>query len=507
MPHLYLLICLTTFGIPLEAPATASDHQTAPVKAYRVIFNSDGHAVFKDAHGNLDQWISNLFSPLEESDVDALFWCDGAGGNTANYDSQVLERNGFRSGKTDPVLQKLIEQGNDPPAVVVREAKKRKLDVFFSFRINDIHDAFLPEERPTFKVEHPEWLIGKQKYGTVTSYETALNFAVDAVRDLKFRVVEEIFSKYDFDGLEIDFLRSAPYFFPGTEHNNAPLLTKLLKRIRKHLNKRSKERGKPIRLAVRVDETLAGCRNDGFEVAKWIDQKLIDYLILGSGVIDIEIAEFQNLAHSRGILVYPCLYGWPSRYSPIPQSLAAGTALTYWNQGADGIYLFNWFPHSDNNSEQTGDWMTSMLSQIGNPVQLRNKQDQLMFAVDRGRPSGEYPNNCLHCVLPQELVLDQYLSLRLRVGERFDAQARPAALKLQIQIDNLHPDDQISVSLANEPLNTWRPVGKDRLETDILASQIKKGDNFLRITLTKCSDSSGQPRIARAVELHVSQKN
>ena len=135
MPHLYLLICLTTFGIPLEAPATASDHQTAPVKAYRVIFNSDGHAVFKDAHGNLDQWISNLFSPLEESDVDALFWCDGAGGNTANYDSQVLERNGFRSGKTDPVLQKLIEQGNDPPAVVVREAKKRKLDVFFSFRI------------------------------------------------------------------------------------------------------------------------------------------------------------------------------------------------------------------------------------------------------------------------------------------------------------------------------------------------------------------------------------
>ena len=130
-----------------------------------------------------------------------------------------------------------------------------------------------------------------------------------------------------------------------------------------------------------------------------------------------------------------------------------------------------------------------------------------MFAVDRGRPSGEYPNNWLHCVLPQELVLDQFLSLRLRVGERFDTQERPAALKLQIQIDNLHPEDQISVSLENETLNTWRTVGKDRLETDILASQIEKGDNFLRITLTKCSDSSGQPRIARAVELHVSQKN
>ena len=124
----------------------------------------------------------------------------------------------------------------------MREAKKRGLDVFYSFRINDIHDSFTPDELATFKVEHPEWLIGERKYGDVTSFRTPLNFAIPEVRELKFRVIEELFKKYDFDGLEIDFLRSAPYFLPGEEAKNAHLLTELLQRVRKHLDERGRQR-------------------------------------------------------------------------------------------------------------------------------------------------------------------------------------------------------------------------------------------------------------------------
>ena len=51
---------------------------------YRVIFNCDGYSTFKDAQGNMGHWLENLFKPLENSHVDAIFWCDGAGGNTAN---------------------------------------------------------------------------------------------------------------------------------------------------------------------------------------------------------------------------------------------------------------------------------------------------------------------------------------------------------------------------------------------------------------------------------------
>ncbi len=52
-------------------------------------------------------------------------------------------------------------EGNDPPKVVVREAHKRGLDVFWSFRMNDIHDGHLANEFSTFKEEHPEWILGQ----------------------------------------------------------------------------------------------------------------------------------------------------------------------------------------------------------------------------------------------------------------------------------------------------------------------------------------------------------
>lgn len=497
---LILLLGLWTLGLP---QVQAADKNTRPPRRYRVIFNSDGHGVFKDAKGDLGQWIENLFGPLENSQVDALFWCDGAGGNTANYDSRVLERNGARSGKIDPALTKLIAEGNDPPRVVVREAHKRKLDVFYSFRVNDIHDAFLVEERPTFKIEHPEWLIGKKKYGSVTSYATALNFAVKEVRDLKFRVVEELFAKYDFDGLELDLLRSAPYFLPGTERKNAALLTAWIRRIREHLQRRGRQRNRPIRLAIRVDETLSACQSNGFDIPGWLGQGLVDYLVLGSGVIDIEIGEFKRLATPRGVPIYPCLYGWPSRYSPIPRPLAAAIALTYWHQGADGIYLFNWFPHAKNNSENNGAWMAGMLDRLGDPARLRAGESRLMFAVDRGRPAGEYPHNWLHCVLPETLVPHKSLALRLRVGEDLARTAAAATITLQVQVDHLQAGDRIAVSIGGKPITAWTPAGKDRLQAGVEARLLKQGDNRVSLALTRRADSSKKPRIARAVELHV----
>ena len=99
--------------------------------------------------------------------------------------------------------------------------------------------------------------------GDVTGFPTSLNFSVPQVRALKFRVIGEIFRKYDFDGLEIDFLRSAPYFLPGEEAKHAHLVTERRRRVRKHLIERGTQRGRPIRRAARVEGSLASCRKDG----------------------------------------------------------------------------------------------------------------------------------------------------------------------------------------------------------------------------------------------------
>lgn len=489
--------------VVLFGSVALAEGQRERVKPYRVIFNCDGHAVAKDSKGELSQWIENLFGPLAESHVDALFWCDGAGGNTANYVSEVLEPTGQRVGKPRPYIAKWINEGHDPPEVVVREAKKRGLDVFYSFRINDIHDAFMPDELPTFKIEHPEWLIGEKPYGDVTSYRTALNFAFPEVRELKFRVIEEIFRKYDFDGLEIDFLRGAPYFLPGKEPENAHLLTEMLGRVREHLDQRGRERGRPIRLAVRVDESLEACRLDGFDVAAWIEQRLIDYVILGSGVMDIEVEEFKELAGPKGIPVYPCLYGWPSKYSPIPAELAAGLALNYWRQGADGVYLFNWFPHSENNSEASGRYMSGLLKQLGDPDVLRAQKRRLMFAADRGRPGKCYPHNWMHCILPAALPTEGGLEVSIRVGEDFQKAAEAPALTLRAEIENLQEGDRVEIEFNGSPVEGLHRSDERWLTAAIKPDQVAQGRNNVTLKLRKRSSKSADPRTVTALELDV----
>ena len=83
-----LILAFTFIAVVAGSVGHAGENRE-PVKRYRVIFNCDGHAVCKDAKGDLNQWIENLFGPLKKSHVEALFWCDGAGGNTANYESDV----------------------------------------------------------------------------------------------------------------------------------------------------------------------------------------------------------------------------------------------------------------------------------------------------------------------------------------------------------------------------------------------------------------------------------
>lgn len=322
----------------------------------------------------------------------------------------------------------------------MRQARKHQLDVFYSLRINDTHDDFIPEEFPAFKAQHPEWTIGE---GHPYGIKTALNFAVPEVRALKLAIVQELFAKYDFDGLELDFMRSTPLFIPGEEPQNAPLLTDFLRAVRQHLRERGQQRGRPIELAVRVDENLEACHLDGFDVAGWVREGLVDILILGSGAIDIAIEEFKALAEGTAVLIYPCLYGWPSRYTPIPAELARGLAANYWFQGADGIYAFNWFPHEANKRYQA-----PLLSEIGDPQALQGKP--MMFAADRGRPQRDYPHNWLYAVLPFTLIGGNEITVPIMVGADLTSPV-PADLAMTIECDNLPSPAALQVQIDPRP--------------------------------------------------------
>ena len=111
----------------LNVPDADIEQATRPTrrKPYRLIYQMAPTATLnrtKDADDYL-----KVFGFLEDSHVDALFWGDGAGGNTANYESDVLELTGARIGKVKPIVLKLIREGNDLPKIVPPAVKKLSL--------------------------------------------------------------------------------------------------------------------------------------------------------------------------------------------------------------------------------------------------------------------------------------------------------------------------------------------------------------------------------------------
>jgi len=451
-----------------------------------------------------DDYIKYIVGFLKDSHVDALFWGDGTTNNTANWDSDVLELNGERIGKVRPFLLKLIREGNDPPKIIPPAVKKLGIDIFFSFRINDAHDSFGSQAGlPTYKVEHPEWLIGKSSY-----HHRNLNFAVPEVRDIKFAVIEEIFRKYDFDGLEIDFMRHPPHFIPGTEPENAHILTRFLRRVRKHLDQRGKERGRPIMLAVRVDDSLKACHLDGFDVATWIKEEIIDIIIMGSGAIDIEVEEFKKLAKGTNVQVYPCLYGYPSKYRPTSPEMHRAWAANYWHQGADGIYTFNWNTHSYvHRPEQTRKaYQPGLLREVDNPELLRGKNK--IFTADRHplltrrtaaspRHHRHYPHSWMHTVLPVTLETGkQTEDVPIMVGEDLTKAPVPKNIVLKINCEDLSDEDELEIELNGSRLSKLSRYSS-WLRIPLKPNQLKLGRNQVTLLLVE-----GELTVT-ALEIHV----
>ena len=321
----------------------------------------------------------------------------------AEYQSNVLEWPGqadrfrFPESRTwhggievDPKDQylnpkSLADSGHNPPQIIVDECRRRGMRAFVSLRMNDIHDGQHPRgalpnpELPTFKRLNPDWLVPD------LDWWSALNFEVAPVRELKLRVIEEFFDRWDFDGIELDWLRHTFYFPRGLEREKGKYLTEFMRAVRRSLRQRAAERGRPIEIAVRVPERVEWCLEGGFEVPTWIREGLVDFLILGQGLTECRgLSGFRELMGSRRLPIYPSLYPFGNGYPIYPDEVIRGSAANLWRDGADGLYTFNWFFY--------GNWRSRLLREIADPGPA-SQQGQALHpgAAFRGPPYGTLP--------------------------------------------------------------------------------------------------------------------
>jgi len=445
-----------------------------PVKQYRFIYNRDGCASYGKFDGDAEKWVEHEFSRLEGSAVDLVAWCFD-GGNTAEYDSDILKNPGdadLEDGYDLPdrdlnqtsfrraydALKKMIKEGNDPPNVIIKAARDRGMDIFVSYRMNDTHDSKgtfknpkLPNpEFADFKREHPEWLIGdmtyKTKYGNYFIHRgwSGLNFAVPEVRELKLAVIKEYFDKYDFDGIELDLTTQTPYFRPSYGYRNQYLMSDFLRSVRRALDRRGDERGRPIVVAAHVFESPIENELYGFDIKNWVQEGLIDMLTIGRGNQQMDLEAFHQIVDGSHVRIYPCVYRPDEGYD-----VARGWASVYWQQGVDGLYSFNWGYTDPPGQAET-------IRDISDPTVLMHRDKTFRLEPGVHNPVYWKLHALLFNMLPVELHpthSETPLVLPLRIGDDLAKQKEMVQdLRLQIQLQNASGRDEVHVFVNGNDL-------------------------------------------------------
>ena len=234
-----------------------------------------------------------------------------------------------------------FEAGIDPYAVMLAEAKKRGLEALLTFRMNDAHgNDFL---RTKFWEDHPDYRI---KGG-------ALNFGVAEVREYVFRLIEEAVKRYDSDGIELDFQRFPTYFTDGTTEERVQKINQLVERVRKMVDEVAKERGRDLIVAARIPSDYGNSPPSyetalaiGCDPATWAKNGWVDFLVVTEFYFqryDLPIAPWKELITE--VPIYGSIECTEGR--GIENWLTADKyrreAKHLWADGADGIYLFNFF--------------------------------------------------------------------------------------------------------------------------------------------------------------------
>ena len=96
---------------------------------------------------------------------------------------------------------------------------------------------------------------------------------------------------------------------------------------------------------------MADSRRIGLDVDEWIETGLVDIVVVGGGFISFEtpVDEFVRAAASTPCLVYGCIEA--TRHSD--RHFLRALALRWLTDGADGIYLYNFYTMSPEWNRQT----------------------------------------------------------------------------------------------------------------------------------------------------------
>ena len=264
-------------------------------------------------------------------------------------------RAGFR--RMTHSMWALDRQGVDYPARIVARCRERGISPWISIRMNDCHD--------NDNLAHPfhgdlwrqERLFRGEGGGVSRYFARCLDYARSEVRDMYRALIEECIRRYDPDGMELDFLREPYLFAPGAEAEGAGILHEWIRDIRRLTDRAGTERGRPMRLGVRVPSCVDTARSWGLDAVAWARDGLVDLVVptprWATLEFDMPLDEWREQLAGTGVTLAGGLEalcqpipGGARAHASVEHATGAATAVLY--AGADAVYLFNHFGYPVN---------------------------------------------------------------------------------------------------------------------------------------------------------------
>jgi len=486
----------------------------------RIIYNNDGNDIFNNRHATPEDFLAERILPALNTQVDSIFYCTGVT-SLYDHDTDVAERSddfqdvmGFEAQQSinrRANMHMLREAGVDSLSLVTQRVHDAGLEVFWTHRINDIHDSFTEWLFSKWKREHPEYLMGVPE--DIQRYEishprymwSTLDFERPEVLYYLYLVTEEVCQKYDIDGIEIDYFRHPLFFRPNLEYMPATpaqveIMTAFQRRCYEMAQREGERRGRPILVAAHVPLSVEKCMHVGIDIERWLQDGLLDVLITGSGYqpLSMPVKQMVELGHAYDVPVYPIIsasgmeqWGGHTVGRPMDTDVSVpaleawrGAASNIWQSGADGISLFNWFPGQSNDP---------LFTTLGDPETLSGLEK--IFGIDNTR-------EFFGC-LEQAVVQDQILPVEIDASGEIrkvnliveddvagaDAAGRLKSVSLHVQYTSLLTVDVIILALNGTLVEPESQISEDgwityrpepelyQVGDNVLSFQIKQGGN------------------------------
>lgn len=397
---------------------------------------------------------------------------------------------------------RLEKEGTDLIRATLTRARKSGMQTMLTLRMNDLHFTDTAIDCPVAYNEwwaaHPELHTGDPSQGWHSA--GAYDFAHKEVRDRKVAVIKEQIARYGAltDVYLVDFMRFFCYFRRGEGAKHADDMTQMMREIRQVIQLEGQKAGHPIKLAVRVAPSIGENMGKGLDIRQWLQENLIDLLSVGIHIRIEPNMPIRQLKADLGNDLHVPLYASTDMVTyqenePVSEGMMRGFCMHALAQGADGVYLFNYFFNDYNrgryHTEPGGQTCRiphpRMLHELGSRETLEGR-NKIYWLSDGKREYGLRPNTPLPlCVQPQ-----QQAEVSLFVGDRVDSirpkelilfyrTRQPASLRLWLngkKAMKMVPD---YVSIYNKGVKLQN--GEQQYAVRLPAKALKQGDNVLRI--------------------------